>query len=71
MKDWQLVPHNGDFGTSAWVLCEAPKCLHEGSGAGWFAIVAGQRCFYDKTKHKFTHRDCGEAMLSQQHQGAA
>lgn len=69
--DWQLTPHEGDFGMSTWVRCEAPQCLHEGEGAGWFAIVAGQRCFYDPQRHQFTHRDCGEALLHQHQQGAA
>lgn len=56
-----LTPHDGNLGTSSWVVCDA--CVRPRVGLGWFAIRAGEPHLIDARTHKSYHRDCAEALV--------
>lgn len=52
----RLIPHDGDFGTSGWVLCQAPTCVVSVQG-----IPRGEANFVDPQTNQHWHTACVEA----------
>lgn len=56
-----LVPHSGELGTSAWVLCRT--CQHDTSQPGSFAIRAREQHYVDPFTYHHYHEDCAIALV--------
>ncbi len=64
MSEWILEPHDGEFGISAWVKCDAPTCVYaDSTEPGWFAIRAGEWHFYDPHRYQHVHLKCAGKMI--------
>ena len=51
------------LGLSAWVDCALGYCQHPQDAAGWFAIRAGERHWFDRDHRQHFHHDCGLALV--------
>lgn len=56
-----LELHDGNFGTSSWVLCAC--CTHDSGKPGWFGIWSGEQHWEDRARFKQYHLDCGQALI--------
>lgn len=57
-----LEPHDGELGTSSWVLCA--QCQHDPIEPGWFAIRAHEMHYVDRLRFRHYHADCGLALAN-------